>query len=363
MSGQRVGIVGCGLIGTSIAMAALRTGDEVRGWDIDPEVLRRSASRSGLEPVEDLTAAVAGAAIVFVCTPLAHLQELVSEALDLDPTSVVADTGSVKSQIVEGIQTRVPSEALARFVGSHPMGGSERSGPEGASASFLDGAVWVITPTDATAPASTERLRDWITKIGAKPLVMDAEKHDRVVAVVSHLPQVVSTVLMGLASHQHEYAPETLVLAAGGFRDLTRLAASNPQLWAGILRANREELTRTIDLFIEDLTSFKEQLEVEDPAGLQGLLGEATRARLALAARPKVRAGVAILQVPIPDRPGALADLTSAMSDRGLNIEDLQMVHSPEGGRGTVYLTIAGADVESGLEAAIAHGLEPFRIA
>ena len=363
MSGQRIGIVGCGLIGTSIAMAALRTGDQVRGWDIDPEVLRRSASRSGLEPVDDFATAVADADIVFVCTPLAHLDELVSQALAAAPRALVADVGSVKSQVVEGVRKSVPPEDLARFVGGHPMCGSERSGPEGASASFLDGAVWVLTPTGDTAPASTKLLLSWIDKIGAKPVVMDPVNHDRVVATVSHLPQVVSTVLMGLASRQHEDAPETLVLAAGGFRDLTRLAASNPQLWAGILRSNRDELTRAIDLFIEDLTSMKQLLQVDDPGALQEVLADATKARLALAARPKVRAGVAILQVPIPDRPGALADLTSAMSERGVNIEDLQIVHSPEGGRGTVHLTVAGADVGPALEAATAHGLEPFRIA
>lgn len=363
MSTQRVGIVGCGLIGTSIAMAALRTGDVVRGWDIDPEVLRRSASRSGLQPVNDASAAVADADVVFVCTPLANLDELVVRALAAAPNAVVADTGSVKAQVVEGVRASVPPEALSRFVGSHPMGGSERSGPEGASASFLDGAVWVLTPTGDTSPAATRSLESWVRKIGAKPIVMDPVTHDRVVALVSHLPQVVSTALMGLASRQHEDTPETLLLASGGFRDLTRLAASNPQLWAGILRANRAELSRAVGLFIEDLAALKRQLDVEDPAGLQEMLAEATKARLALAARPKVRAGVAILQVPIPDKPGALADLTSAMSERGVNIEDLQIVHSPEGGRGTVHLTVAGADVGPALEAATAHGLEPFRIA
>ena len=363
MSSQRIGVVGCGLMGTSIAMAALRTGDGVRGWDTDQTVLDRSASRSGLERAGNLAAAVVDADLVFVCAPMAAIPELVHEALAAAPFAVVADAGSVKSRVVNEVHSGAPPESLARFVGSHPMGGSERAGPEGASASFLDGAVWVLTPTAETAPASTALLEKWVRKIGAKPVVMDPVKHDRVVALVSHLPQVVSTVLMGLASRQHEDAPETLVLAAGGFRDLTRLAASNPQLWAGILRSNREELSRAIDLFIEDLVSLKRELGEAEPAGLQGMLAEATKARLALAARPKVRAGVAILQVPIPDLPGALADLTLAMSERGVNIEDLQIVHSPEGGRGTVHLTVAGADVGAALEAATAHGLEPFRIA
>ena len=255
MSGQRIGVVGCGLIGTSIAMAAQRTGDEVRGWDADRAVLDRSASRSGLEPAANLADAVAGADLAFVCAPIAAIAELVHEVLVAAPGAVVADVGSVKSRLVDEVHAGTPAESLARFVGSHPMGGSERAGPEGASASFLDGAVWVLTPTAETADASTAVVEKWVRKVGAKPVVMDPVEHDRVVALVSHLPQVVSTVLMGLASRQHEGAPETLVLAAGGFRDLTRLAASNPELWAGILRSNREELVRAIDLFIEDLTS------------------------------------------------------------------------------------------------------------
>lgn len=363
MTGRRIGIAGCGLIGTSIAMAAARIGDRVRGWDVDPAVLDRSADRSGLEPVASLAAAADDADIVFICTPVAAIAELVSEALVAAPEAVVADTGSVKSSVVDEVRATASPIDLERFVGSHPMGGSERAGPEGASASFLDGSVWVLTPTAQTAAASTSQLEDWVRQVGARPVVMDPVKHDRVVATVSHLPQVVSTVLMGLASRQHEDAPETLVLAAGGFRDLTRLAASNPQLWAGILRSNREELSRAIDLFIEDLTSLRQELGEADPVVLQRLLADATKARLALAARPKVRAGVAILQIPIPDRPGALADLTLAMSERGVNIEDLQIVHSPEGGRGTVHLTVAGADVTPALEAAADHGLEPFRIA
>lgn len=361
--GVRVAVVGCGLVGTSVAMAATRVDDQVRGWDPDPEVLRRSAGRSGLSAADSLAEAVGGADVVCVCTPTADIPQLVAEALRAAPDAVVSDTGSVKVQVMDEVEASIDAALTHRFVGGHPMAGSERTGPDAASASLIDAAVWVLTPSVRSEPAEVDRLRAWVGRLGAHPVVMDAETHDRVVATVSHLPQVVSTALMGLATREQEGVPETLMLAAGGFRDLTRLAASNPELWAGILRANRDQLARAIDLFISDLASIRDHLADPDGDALESILGAATMARLALAARPKVRAGVAILQIPVPDRPGALAELTVAMSERGVNIEDLQILHAPEGGRGTVHLTVAGDDVDEAAAAAEQHGFEAFRVA
>jgi prephenate dehydrogenase len=361
--GRKVTVVGCGVIGTSIAMAAARTSDAVSGWDSDAGVLSRSAAASGLAPATGIAEAVGGAGLVFVCTPIGSIPRLVAEVLRSASGAVVADVGSTKSSVVGEVRCLAAAEDLGRFVGSHPMGGSERSGPDAASASLLDGAVWVLTPTQDTEAASAERLETWVSSVGAKPVRMDPVKHDRVVALVSHLPQVVSTSLMGLAAREHEGVPETLLLAAGGFRDLTRLAASNPGLWADILRSNREELTAAIDLFVAELGELRATLVSGSAEDLRQTLEEATRARLALAARPQVKAGVAIVQVPVPDRPGALAELTAALSARGVNIEDLQIVHSPEGGRGTVHLTLAGAEVGPATEAARAGGFEVLRIA
>jgi len=352
------------LIGTSIAMAASRAGDDVRGWDLDPDVLPRAAARAGFEVASDLPDAVQGADISFVCAPGSVIPGLSIESLEASDGGVVTDVGSVKARVVDAVRSGASTERFRRFVGGHPMAGSERSGPDTASGSLLDGSAWVLTPVTETAPAAVERVRTWVEKIGGRPVMMDPSEHDRGVALVSHLPQLVSTALMGLAAREQEQGvPETLMLAAGGFRDLTRLAASNPVLWADILRSNRGELGLAIDAFVEDLLSLRCHLEDEDAEVLAEVLGVATKARLAMAVRPKVRAGVAILQVPVPDRPGALADLTTALSDGGVNIEDLQIVHSPEGGRGTVHLMVAGADAEAAAEAIGRHGLDSTRIA
>ena len=163
---------------------------------------------------------------------------------------------------------------------------------------------------------------------------------------MSHLPQVASTALMSLAATEEAGEPDILLLAAGGFRDLTRLAASNPALWSDILLANQGAIGEAIDLYIERLVRLRDEIVGGRGGDVEETFDEAKRARLRLATKPTVRAGVAVLQIEVPDRPGALADLTAVLGGGEVNIEDLQIVHSPEGGRGTVHLTVAADAVD-----------------
>jgi prephenate dehydrogenase len=273
----------------------------------------------------------------------------------------VTDVASVKSSIVRAVAAR--GAPLDRFVPGHPMGGSERSGPEHASASLVDGIAWALAPTPATAPASRALVEAFVRALGARPVELDPERHDRLVAVVSHLPQVASTALMDLAAAEEADEPELLVLAAGGFRDLTRLAASSPGLWSAILLANREEVARAIDRYVEGLVRLRDDVARGDAARVEATFASAKAARLGLAAKPQVRAGVAVVQVPIPDRPGALAQLTGGLAERGVNIEDLQIVHSPEGGSGLVQVIVAATAGDAALEALLERGFDPVRLA
>jgi prephenate dehydrogenase len=355
-----IAVIGTGLIGSSIAMAAKRAGYGVVGFDADPEVLAAAAAIASFEAVDSVRRATEGASIVFVCTPIPTIASVVSDVLGLSD-AVVSDVGSVKSHVVQEVE-RTSGDLASRFVGGHPMGGSERSGPEGASASVLDGIAWVLTPSSSTGAETADRVERFVSAVGAQPVRMDPERHDRLVAVVSHLPQVASTALMGLAAEQEAGEPEILQLAAAGFRDLTRLAASNPDLWAGILRANREAFSLALDLYVDRLNRLRE-LVAERNGALEEAFADAKRARLGLAAKPQVRAGVAVLQVPVPDRPGVLAELTASLGAAEVNIEDLQIVHSPEGGRGTVHLTIALEDLEPALGRLSGGGFEALRLA
>ncbi len=360
-SSERVAVVGTGMMGTSIAMAAIRAGDAVRGFDTDPEALATAGARSELVAAGSFAECVEGSTLVFVCTPVPAVADVVCEALQLAPGAVVSDVASVKERVRSRVAGSARAADLGRYVGGHPMGGSERSGPEHASASVLDGIVWVIDERSEADPA--DRVEAFVRKVGARPVRMDGDRHDRLVAIVSHLPQVASTTLMGLAATEESGEPEILLLAAGGFRDLTRLAASSPHLWGDILLANGEAVGRAIDLYIARLGALREMVRAGDAAGVEQAFGQAKDARLSLAAKPTVRAGVAVLQVPVPDRPGVLAEVTATMSDAGVNIEDLQIVHSPEGGRGTVHLIVAAEAAPAAERALRERWFEPLRLA
>ena len=360
---RAIAVVGTGLIGTSIALAASRAGIAVSGWDADADVLARASASGAIAAAPDLATAVATAELVIVCTPIATIGAVVSQALAGAPGAVVTDAGSIKGAVLAAVESSAVPEHLERFVPGHPMGGSERSGPEHASASVVDGIVWVVAPGPQTSEAAATRLEAFVSAVGARPVRLSPERHDRLVAFVSHLPQVASTTLMGLAASEEADEPGVLLLAAGGFRDLTRLAASNPGLWSEILLANREELARAIDLFVERLLVLRADVGSGDGAGVERTFAAAKEARLRLAAKPQVRSGVAVVQVEIPDEPGALARITAVLGEGGVNIEDLQIVHSPEGGRGTVHLTVAAPAATASMDVLRGGGYDPVRLA
>jgi prephenate dehydrogenase len=362
---ERVAIVGTGLIGTSIAMAAARAGCTVRGWDADRGVAARAAARTqgGMSDAATLEDAVGDADLVIVCTPIETLADAVVASLRAAPGAVVMDAGSIKTHVVERVAAAADRGDLDRYVGSHPMGGSERSGPEHAAASVVDGIVWALTPTEATSPDAITEVEAWVHRIGARPVRLDPGRHDRLVAFASHLPQVASTSLMGLAAAEEAGEPEILLLAAGGFRDLTRLASSNPSLWTEILLANREQVAAAIDLYVDRLRTLRDEVLGERRPDVVRTFEDAKSARLRLATKPTVRAGVAVLQVEIPDEPGALARITAVLADGTVNIEDLQIVHSPEGGRGTVHVTVAAAVAGDAADVLAVGGYDPIRLA
>ena len=362
---EHVAVLGTGLIGTSVAMAAARAGCRVSGWDLDPDAAARAAARSGLDPGPRLEDAVVGADLVVVATPIGVVASTVAAALRAAPGAVVTDAASVKEHIVADVLHELGTDASAssRYVPGHPMGGSERSGPEHASASVVDGIVWVVAPHAGTGEVHAGTLEAWIERLGARPVRLSPERHDRLVAMVSHLPQVASTSLMGLAATEEADEPEILLLAAGGFRDLTRLAASQPALWSAILVANGDQVASAIELFTSRLLSLRDAIVAGDAAAVEGVFDRAKQARLGLATKPTVRSGVAVWQVEIPDEPGALARITAVLGAGEVNIEDLQIVHSPEGGRGTVHLTVAAGSAASCAEVLTGGGYDPIRLA
>ena len=184
---MRVGVIGSGLMGTSIALAAARVGCQVTTWDVDIDRAALAAGRGGFASAPTMGEAVADADIVVVATPITAIAVTVAQVLAAAPRAVVTDVGSVKMPLVAAVDALASAADLPRYVPGHPMGGSERSGPDHASASVVDGIIWVVTPTTVSDPGAVERLEGWVAQIGARPVRMDPVRHDRLVAFVSHL--------------------------------------------------------------------------------------------------------------------------------------------------------------------------------
>ena len=345
-----------------MAMAAARAGHAVTGFDRDPGVLAVAVERSSLRPADSLGDCAGGSDVVVVCTPIEAIAPIVVDCLEAG-SALVTDVGSVKGKVVVEVETRESSTERRRFIGGHPMGGSERGGPESASASLVEGIAWVLTPAPWTDPDATATLVEFVRELGAHPIVMDPDRHDALVALVSHLPQVASSVLMEMFATDEAPEPDALALAGSGFRDVTRLAGSDPELWSGILEANRDAVVAAIDMFVERLQAVRTGIADERTQEVRELLVDARRARAALGAKPQVRANVAVLQIPVPDRPGVLAELTSALGAGDVNIEDLQIVHSPWGPSGVVHLTVLADRADAAGAVLAERGFQPFRVA
>jgi prephenate dehydrogenase len=340
--GARVLIVGTGLIGGSIGLALRRTGhSRVRGVDRDPDRSRRAAEIGAIdEAAEDLATACSDTDVVIVATPLGQISDAVRTVAEAAaPGTIVTDVGSAKRPIVAMAEQTLG--AGRPFVGGHPMAGSEHEGIDAARAELFDGALWILTPTPATDTGAYRRVNALVASLGARTLALDPDEHDRLVALVSHLPYALATTLMELAGAEGD--DRVFRAAAGSFRDVTRTAGSNPRIWRDILSANRDAILDELSAFSRRLDAFRSALAGQDWHEVERFIARAreTRRRLPLKGE-RAPADPFVLEVPIADRAGVLADVTTALGQIGLNIEDIWMEHSGPGG--VVFLVVDGTD-------------------
>jgi prephenate dehydrogenase len=350
---RRVALIGTGLIGGSIGLALARAGTEVRGFDADPGRALRAKELGVISEVASSVAdAVEGADAVIVAVPVGRVAEVVVAALDAG-APLVTDVGSVKTPVVHAVEQARP-ELAPRFVGGHPMAGSEQEGLDGADPDLFHGATWVLTPTPRTDPDAFGALRALVVGLGAEVVAVTPEHHDALVAVVSHVPQLAASTLMDVAAEQGEQHATLLRLAAGGFRDMTRIAASHPGIWPDICVANRDAIVAALDQYVGALARVRALVDAGDREGLLDVLQRARRARHNLPVGATVSGPLVELRVPVPDRPGVLAEVTTLAGRLGVNISDLEIAHSMEGQAGVLVLVVAesgAGDLERGLAA------------
>lgn len=346
----RANVLGLGLIGGSVALALRRAGFEVGGDDSVADRLAAARDRS----IIDHPGLFTDAAITFVATPVGMLVESCRYALE-KTSGVVTDVGSVKSNVACAIDD-------PRFIGGHPMAGSELDGLDGADESMFEGAVWVLTPSGYTSDATFSFTAEIVTRLGAEVVALDPSRHDELVAVVSHVPHLLAASLMGLADDKAERHLALLRLAAGGFRDMTRIASGRPGIWLDICTENKSAIAEGLDELIDQLVSIRAIVQSGDRDALFRRLERARIARMNLPSRAGSTQDLVECRVPIPDRPGSAAEVFALSGELGVNISDFEVVHSVEGDRGVMVLVIRADQVEVFRGGLIARGFRPSMV-
>lgn len=332
-------------MGGSLGLALRGLGGvEVRGWDPDPEALRVAGAVGAIEvAAPSLEAALDGAAAVVLGAPVPDLADLARRALAATgPDCVVTDLGSAKSGVLDAL-TAVERE---RFIGGHPVCGAERTGVAFARQELFRGATWFLTPGPEARPELFQRLHALVAAVGAHPVAIDARVHDRLMALVSHVPHVLAGALVNQAAATAPEGREALRSAGPSFHDLTRVAGSNPPLWADILLANREAVLEELGAYATRLDEVADALRRDDRGWLLAFVEDAARARARLR-EPAAAAGstrpVRVV-VAIPNGPGAISEIATALGHAHINIEDLTLRPGPPGGEGEIVIVVDGPD-------------------
>jgi prephenate dehydrogenase len=330
---QRAQIVGTGLIGGSIGQGLRQRGWRVCGRDIDPKREARALELGAIDEIGTDAAAL----ITFIATPAGTVAEAAAEVLSAG--GVVTDVAGIKGPIVAKVDH-------PRFVGGHPMAGSEQEGVDGSDPDMFEGATWVLTPAANTDAEAFATVRSAVSALGANVVELPAARHDDLVAMVSHVPHLTAATLMNLAASTALEHATLLRLAAGGFRDMTRIAAGDPAIWPDLCVENRSGILEVLDRLLVALGDVRDLVESGDRSRLLDVLERAREARINLPAGAPSSENTSEVRVPVPDRPGVLAEVTTLLGEMGVNIYDLEIAHSAEGDRGVLVLVVDTATTD-----------------
>lgn len=345
-------VVGCGLMGTSTGLALRRHGVPVYLEDLRRSHVEVAVSRgagSGERP-DDV-------ALVVVAVPPDHVAEAVVSALEAWPDAVVTDLSSIKAAPLAAVRVAAGADAT-RYVGGHPMAGSERSGPVAASEQLFDGRAWAVTPAEDADAGAVEQVRALAETCGATVVELTPDEHDEAVARVSHLPHVLAVLA---AAQLDEGAASQLALSGQGLRDVTRIAGGDPGLWRQILAGNATHLTRMLRSVRDDIDVMLDGL-VGSPDKLGGVLERGVHGTGLIPGKHGSRPPeTTTVYVHVPDRPGELARLFGDAGESGVNVEDLHIDHDPARPVGLVEVVVARDRAEQLVDALSERGWRAHR--
>jgi prephenate dehydrogenase len=337
---MRVALVGVGLIGGSVGLAARRRlGAHVVGWNRSPAALQTALELGAIDEAVEHVSDIGDADIAIASVSVDALEGVVRELCAVVPNAVVTDVGSTKQPLVDAID-------CANFIGGHPLAGAESTGVQHARENIFDGAVWYLTPRAETPGVLYERLARFIAGIGAVPTAIAPTDHDRLMAAVSHLPHVVANLLVAQATDA--LGGETLPPTGPSFRDATRVAGSNPDLWAQIYRANRVALGAEIDQLVGRLGEVRALLDGDEDLG--AWQEAAAAQRRALLEVGLVGGPVQEVRASVPNKPGVVAEVALALGRAGINISDMSLAPEADNRTGVIALWVPAADAQRAIE-------------
>lgn len=354
MKKTTITVVGVGLIGGSIALSLKNDpNNRIVGFDVRQDSLDKALTNGVIHAgTTDLQTAVREANIIFLAAPVEQIYAILEtlRQLDLQPDVIVTDAGSTKSGIVRHAMKVIPDHVT--FIGGHPMAGSHKSGVEAASDRLFENAYYVLTPAPGTPEEKVERLSELLQLTRAKVVRMDADTHDQVVGAVSHFPHILASALVNLVADYDDENAWHARLAAGGFRDITRIASSNPRMWRDILLHNRDHLLKIAQDWSAALQDVMQLVEKADPDGIEQFFQSARDFRDGL---PERKTGALPplfdLYIDIPDHPGEIGRITTLLGAKQINITNLQIRETREDIYGALRITFQSQyEMEKGEE-------------
>lgn len=338
--GLKIGFIGFGLIGGSIAKALRASLPDVRiiVYDVNKATLEQ-ALREGVanQAVRSIDISFSGCNYIFLCAPVSINDEnLITLKQFLSPSCTLTDVGSVKG----GIHRHIEALGLsAQFIGGHPMAGSERFGYPNSKARLLENAYYILTPSKETSAEKLEGYRNLVAAMGAIPLVLDAAQHDFVTAAISHLPHIIASSLVNLVKESDSPDGTMKMVAAGGFKDITRIASSSPDMWQQICLTNTDNIVRLLENYIQSLSSLKETLSARDASSIYRFFDGARVYRdsfIGTSSGP-IKKSFSIT-VDIADETGALATVATILARQHIGIKNIGIVHNRELAEGALRI-------------------------
>lgn len=346
MEFKSVAVIGMGLIGGSLAKALrrLKNINTIIGIDTDEETLGIALDEGVIdEAYTGISDGIADSDMVFICTPLDKIVDSVYSLIKVvKPECIITDTGSIKSRIIKNIED-IP--ANFNFIGGHPMCGTEKSGYKASKAHLFENAYYILTPCSKTLGQSVDVMEKILIEIGAIPVIIEDRKHDILTGAISHVPHIISAALVNIVKEMDSEEKHMQKLAAGGFKDITRISSSNPDMWKSVVLNNKEHIREILKKFSQLIEQFMSYLDSEDKDRILGYFDSARNYRdLFNEGNVGLIAPFYDITVDMEDRPGEIGRLAMLLGENSINIKNINIINSREHDNGCLRITFPDID-------------------